>query len=343
MCWEMNHIKGKGPEMTLTYRYVVFVNNARYSVEKGEEKWEELRLALRKKRYCSNLMVWRPFLNQWKCIPNIPFFMDVRLPKGFLLMLGPSFRNPLDIGHELSVYLQTLEWIEKQKLVVRKAEKNKRRAFWQSQHLRLLMPPASCLSAPFRDGWFENDDQHYYLNSYSLELMHHQINPRWDWIKSWFKSQFDFSICCAQKKLPESPHSPPSILIQDLYPVRNIKQLVHLAHKHLKWRTSTPKTIEHLFLHNGCATPLPPDFHVANIHLLSPFHLFQVLQSSKRVYRSHLLPCTELLTIGLSVSGADVYLPNSFSKLDPQFQIDGERQQEPKQEPEPTTPGADGP
>ena len=316
----MNQIKG----MTLKYRYVVFVGNEVLTVDKDCDDWEELKSMMLRKRYRSNLLVWRPYLSQWKCIPNIPFFLDVRLPKGFVLMLGPSFRNPADVGHELSVYLQTLEWLEKERMDVKKKTFNRRKAFWKTQHLRLLMPSPSCLSAPFRDGWFENNNQHFYLSSYSLELMHQQYNPNWDWIKSWFKSQFNFSICCAQKKLPETPHCPSSILIQDLYPVPEIRKLVNLSRKHLRWRKRISKTIEHLYLHTGHTVNIPPNYHSVNIQLLSPFHLFQLLQTAKRIYRSHLLPCTEMLTIGLSVSGGDVYLPNSFLHLDPQFQNEQE-------------------
>lgn len=315
------HKKRRLVVMTLQYRYVVYLNHDnRVYVSKGDDQWNELRIALKKQRYRSDLMVWRPFLHQWKIVPNIPFHFDVRLPKGFLLMLGPSFRNPLDLGHELSIYIQTLEWIDLQKKKIALLVKNRRRVFWKSQHLMLLMPPPICLSAPFRDGWFSNNNQHCYLSSYSLELMHMQLHPQWEWVKSWLKSQFDFPVCCTQKKLPEVSNFTSSLIIQNLHPVQNIKRLSRLAKKHLHWQNKThTKEIEHLYLHNGCGIPIPSHIQAINIQQLPPYDLFSMLQNTKHIYRSHLLPCTEFLIIGLSISGAKIFLPDSFIDLDPHF------------------------
>lgn len=315
----------KKKHMTLQYRYVVYLGfDRKVYVSNGDDEWNELRTVLKKKRYRSDLMVWRPYSHQWKTIPNVPFYFDVRLPKGFLLMLGPSFRNALDIGHELSIYIQTLEWIEQQKKKIALLVKNRRRIFWKSQHLMLLMPPPFCLSEPFRDGWFSNDNQHIYLSSYSLELLHMQLHPQWEWIKSWFKSQFDFPVCCTQKKLPESSPFTSSLIIQNLHPVQDIKRLSQLAKKHLHWRNNTPPQptqaqLEHIYLHAGCLIHIPKHIRTVNIQELSPYNLFSLLQTTKHIYRSRLLPCTEFLIIGLSISGANIYLPDSFVELDPHF------------------------
>lgn len=312
-------------EIPYVDKYVVFYDNKSCTVVKGTNNYNSLRSYIQKNRipFNSNALIWRPQLRQWRCVPNIPFYMDVRLPKDFIFMLGESFRSR-DIGHELAIYVQTLDWIDQKKRFHESMETNKRKAFWKTHGMQLLLPHSSVVCVALREGWFKNDNAHTFLSSYSLQVLHRQRSPVWHWVKSTLKKKFDVSICCIQKELPDFKFCP-SVIIKDLVSLKEVSELVRLSRKYLIWNHPSEDVIPHLYLHmqpSNITINLPSKFHVVHLHHISPFCLYQLFQKSKRIYRSLLLPMTEFLIIGLAVTNAEIVMPGVFHTeyyLDPQF------------------------
>lgn len=311
---------------SLSIRFKVYMDGKEYVVQKGSVEWCFLRTYMKRKRYISTMTVlWNRY---WVSVPHVPFYMDVSLPKKFVLLLGPMFRSPVsNIGHELSIYLQALDWIGHLKGMIRTLIPNERKCFWKTQHLHLLLPPPMCLPTPLRDKWFINNDQHTCLSSFSLELLHTRHIQQWEWVRAWFKEQFPHhSIYYTQKNLPRLQPVIPSVsvIIHDICPVQDIPRLVRMSRKHLVWKANTLPIIEHIYLyaHHPPSFLSPPNLpiHMINIQNMPPYEIYKMMQSSRHIYRSHLLPCTEFIVIGLSVTDALIYLPGSFTELDSLFQ-----------------------
>lgn len=313
-------------DMSVSSYFVVNYYGRTVKIMDDSEEYDYWKHYFMKNRipFNSDLIVWKP--GRSKRISNIPFYIDIRLPRGFTFILGDSFR-PHDIGHELSVYIQTLEMLDRKRKQIYATEKCKRKAFWKSQSLSLLLSPRETTSEPFRDEWFVNDTRHTFLKSYCLSMIHKNdpmnIYADWEWFKSWFKKQYSFPITCVQKKFPI--HSE-TTLVQNVLPVNQIITLVKLARKHLILKEETTKHIEHLYIHNHASFRFKPQphFYTVNINHISIYKLLLLMKQSKRIYRPSILPCTELLIIGLAVSGSEIVIPNSIAKtgfIDPLFKI----------------------